>query len=97
MGDIKTLVANKDGKGWFGAAGMASVLGAGAGGVAGAVKIAVALCSDATLEMARSNLAQRCAEACGRVVDTYCEQLVDVPLGSGRTLRLRAVDFKDRF
>ncbi|MDY5155596.1 GTPase [Actinotignum urinale] len=97
MGDIKTLVANKDGKGWFGVAGMASVLGAGAGGVAGAVKIAVALCSDATLEMARSNLAQRCAEACGRVVDTYCEQLVDVTLGSGRTLRLRAVDFKDRF
>ncbi|MDY5137544.1 hypothetical protein, partial [Actinotignum sanguinis] len=51
----------------------------------------------AAVREAREELARLLDGAITEVTEVFCSQLGDVELGSGRTLRLRAVEFKDRF
>lgn len=82
---------------WFGTAGMAAVLGAAAGGVNGARPLAEGLYRGGAVREAREELARLLDGALTEVTEVFLSQLGDVELGSGRTLRLRAVEFKDRF
>ncbi|MDY5131645.1 hypothetical protein R6G99_09140, partial [Actinotignum timonense] len=53
--------------------------------------------TSAAVREAREELARLLDGALTEVTEVFLSQLGDVELGSGRTLRLRAVEFKDRF
>ncbi|MDY5143481.1 hypothetical protein [Actinotignum timonense] len=63
----------------------------------GARPLAEGLYRGGAVRQAREELARLLDGALTEVTEVFLSHLGDVELGSGRTLRLRAVEFKDRF
>lgn len=81
---------------WFDEAGVSALLGAAAGGVAGAEKALVTIGLGGSLKAARDALALRVEAAIEEVVESYVGVLEEIEVGNGRELRLRASEYLDR-
>ncbi len=91
--DVARLAREGQENQWLGTPGMASLLGAGAAGVSGAVKALGHVGLAGKLEEARRALIAHCEEAIGRVVLTYAGTLDSLEVGNGRQLRVRASEY----
>ncbi|QOR48305.1 GTPase domain-containing protein [Trueperella pecoris] len=81
---------------WLGAAGVASLLGVGAGGIAGAQKVAEALGGKEAVGQAREDLTERVRQALRELVAAYTSVVNAIDVGDAATLRLRASEFLNR-
>ncbi|MFT0847743.1 GTPase [Actinomycetaceae bacterium L2_0104] len=94
--DLFALASSVGENPWLGQAGIAALLGAAAGGVAGAEQTASSNKLSATVRSARQALAERLEFAIGRVTTSYRSVLDGIEIGNGRQLRLRASEYLDR-
>ncbi|MDY5153968.1 GTPase [Actinobaculum suis] len=97
MGDLKNLITTQNSKGWFGAAGTASLLGAAAGGVHGATALARSLLGPEVVRSGRESLTAALDRAVDNTLQPFMDALGTVDVGNGRELRLRAAEFRTRF
>lgn len=81
---------------WLGHSGVAALLGAAAGGVAGAEQTCARLKIGSSIRKARESLAKQLDGAIDQVVDAYTSVVAQIPVGNGRQLRLRASEYLDR-
>lgn len=82
---------------WLSRDGVASLLGAAAGGVNGAITSLGYLGATDSLMGARLKLVARCEEAIEKASKAYTSVLDEIPIGNGRNLRLRAAEYAQRF
>ncbi|MFC5369529.1 GTPase [Arcanobacterium bovis] len=75
---------------WFGPAGNAAIIGSAAGGIAGAMKVAVSLGMEKSAWEARAILAKVVREALDSLVAVYTSPLDELNFGDSTVLRLRA-------
>ncbi|MDP9800385.1 energy-coupling factor transporter ATP-binding protein EcfA2 [Arcanobacterium wilhelmae] len=80
---------------WLSGVGVAALIGAAAGGVAGAQKAAAELGYGSQVEAARASLASHVREALDEVTSAYTGALDEISVGDARALRLRASELLD--
>ena len=81
---------------WFDAEGTADLIGAAAGGVAGAVKALDTLGLAHHLRPAREALVARLETAIAEITECYTNTIESIDVGNGRELRLRASEYLER-
>ncbi len=94
--DLLALSSSVGENPWLGNAGVAALLGAAAGGVAGAEQAAGTFALTGAIRLAREALAERLEVAIGHVTHGYTHALEGVEVGNGRQLRLRASEYLHR-
>lgn len=94
--DLVALTAGRATNPWLREEGILALLGAAAGGVAGAEQAAGHLKMGSLVRAAREKLADRLTWAIEKVMVSYQTVLDDIKVGDGRQLRLRASEYMDR-
>lgn len=95
--DLKLLAQSVGANPWLSHPGVASLIGAAAGGVNGAMSSLRLLDAADSAVNARQKLSEHCEDALNLVAATYGEVVDEIPIGNGRHLRLRAAEYADRY
>ena len=82
---------------WLSKSGIASMIGSAAGGISGVVTALRYVEASEDVIIARNKLADTFAKAFEEVRNSYTKVLDAIPVGSGRTLRLRAAEYSGKF
>lgn len=94
--DLAVLIEGMDANPWLKEAGVLALLGAAAGGIAGAEQAAGHLKMRPLVRTAREKLSDRLTQAVEGVMASYQAVLDGIEVGDGRQLRLRASEYMDR-
>ena len=94
--DLAELTAGREPNPWLRETGILALLGAAAGGVAGAEQATAHLKMRPLVRTAREKLSDRLTQAIDSVMASYQEVLDGIEVGDGRQLRLRASEYMDR-
>ena len=95
--DLKLLAQSVGTNPWLSHPGIASLIGAAAGGVNGATTSLRLLDAVDSSVNARQKLSEHCEDALNTVAATYSKVVDEIPIGNGRHLRLRAAEYADRY
>ncbi|MBR5950864.1 MAG: 50S ribosome-binding GTPase [Actinomycetaceae bacterium] len=95
--DLKLLAQSVSTNPWLSHPGSASLIGAAAGGVNGAMNSLRMLDATDSAVNARQKLSEHCENALNKITAAYCTVLDEIPIGNGRHLRLRAAEYADRY
>ncbi len=94
--DLAVLIEGMEPNPWLKEAGVLALLGAAAGGIAGAEQAAGHLKMRPLVRTAREKLSDRLTQAIEGVMASYQAVLDGIEVGDGRQLRLRASVYMDR-
>ncbi|WP_198017391.1 GTPase domain-containing protein [Arcanobacterium sp. S3PF19] len=93
---VKSMGSEGKTNAWLGNAGKAYLIGAAAGGIAGAVKAAQRLESEQSVRRARTVLCDAVEKAVSGIAQIYAQTLPEADPADVAALRLRAAEFTDR-